>query len=122
MLNQNLYFIFRLNANKHAHSIQDITNKALGSGGLERIRPTNQQLMPTTGESKVPFSQGIVPRKGTTMPKPRWHAPWKLMRVMITCFLFRTTYPSKCTIFSLFGFFKVFLKLNYTIIILYGSI
>ena len=74
----------RLDANKHAHSIQDITNKALGSGGLERIRPTNKQLMPTTGESKVPFSQGIVPRKGTTMPKPRWHAPWKLMRVRLS--------------------------------------
>ncbi|XP_066921852.1 pleiotropic regulator 1-like [Clytia hemisphaerica] len=72
----------QIDANKHAHSIQDITNKALASGGSERIRPNNKQLMPTTGESKVPFSQGIVPRKGTTMPKPRWHAPWKLMRVV----------------------------------------
>jgi len=68
-------------ANKHAASIQDITNKALASGGLERIAPPKRALA-TTGESKVPFSQGIVTRKATTMPKPQWHAPWKLMRVI----------------------------------------
>lgn len=27
-------------------------------------------------------ASAIVPRKGNTMPKPVWHAPWKLMRVV----------------------------------------
>ena len=77
-----MFFLCRKEASKHAHSIQDITNKALASGGAERLNPNhNKQIMPVTGESKVPFSQGLMPRKGTTMPKPQWHAPWKLMRV-----------------------------------------
>lgn len=75
----------RAEANKQAASIHDITNKALASGGLERIAPDSRALA-RTGESKVPFSQGLVPRKATTMPKPRWHAPWKLMRVRHSSF------------------------------------
>ncbi|XP_002164606.2 pleiotropic regulator 1 [Hydra vulgaris] len=67
--------------NQYAAGIQDITNKALSSGGLERIAPPKRALA-TTGESKVPFSHGMIARKATTMPKPTWHAPWKLMRVV----------------------------------------
>lgn len=26
--------------------------------------------------------QSIMPRRATTMPKPKWHAPWKLYRVI----------------------------------------
>ena len=52
----------------------------MASGGSERIEPMSKALV-ATGESKTPFSQGLVPRKAPTMPKPEWHAPWKLMRV-----------------------------------------
>ena len=53
---------------------------AKASAGVERIAVPSKALV-ATGESKTPFSQGIVPRKAPTMPKPEWHAPWKLMRV-----------------------------------------
>ena len=52
----------------------------MSQGALEKLNPQSRSLA-VTGESKVPFSQGIVPRKATTMPKPQWHSPWKLMRV-----------------------------------------
>eukprot|EP00794_Sanderia_malayensis_P006893 gene6893-7671_t len=71
----------QLEANKASHGIRDIINKAMASGGSERIKPQSRELV-LTGESKTPFSQGIVPRKAPTMPKPEWHAPWKLMRVI----------------------------------------
>jgi len=70
-----------INASKASHGINDIMNKALSSGGPERLNAKSKALV-ATGESKVPFSQGIVPRKAPTMPKPDWHAPWKLMRVI----------------------------------------
>jgi len=69
-------------ANKQAAGIQDITDKALSSGGAEKISAPGSKSLTKSGESKVPFSQGLLPRKATTMPKPRWHAPWKLMRVI----------------------------------------
>jgi len=59
---------------------QDIIDKELVAAGLQAPKPTKS--LAVVGESKVPFSQGIVPRKATTMPKPTWHAPWKLMRVV----------------------------------------
>lgn len=65
-------------ANKHAPGIHEIREKA---GTLDRIAPKSK-ILGVTGESKVPFSMGIVPRKGRTLPKPTWHAPWKLMRVI----------------------------------------
>lgn len=71
--------MYRKDAKKFAPGVQDITEKALRSGGAERMGPNKS--ISITGESKVPFSQGLVPRKATTMPKPKWHAPWKLMRV-----------------------------------------
>lgn len=79
-VNQYCYFlcvIFRSDANKHAPGIHEIREKA---GTLDRIAPKSK-ILGVTGESKVPFSMGIVPRKGRTLPKPTWHAPWKLMRV-----------------------------------------
>jgi len=29
----------------------------------------------------------LVPRKAPTMPKPQWHAPWKLYRVIFYVYL-----------------------------------
>ena len=64
--------------------ISNVKDSTVSQGALEKLNPQSRSLA-VTGESKVPFSQGIVPRKATTMPKPQWHAPWKLMRV---CFRF----------------------------------
>lgn len=70
-------------ANKSSASdkpgVQDIIDKELIANGL---KSNKNKSLAVLGESKVPFSQGIVPRKATTMPKPTWHAPWKLMRVV----------------------------------------
>ncbi|XP_065059147.1 pleiotropic regulator 1-like [Rhopilema esculentum] len=70
-----------INAAKASHGVHEMMNKAKASGGAERIDAPSKALV-ATGESKTPFSQGIVPRKAQTMPKPEWHAPWKLMRVI----------------------------------------
>lgn len=56
-------------------------DSTVSQSALQKLNPQSRSLA-VTGESKVPFSQGIVPRKATTMPKPQWHAPWKLMRVV----------------------------------------
>lgn len=29
-----------------------------------------------------PGSQALAPRRAPAMPKPKWHPPWKLMRVI----------------------------------------
>ncbi len=39
-----------------------------------------QALVAVTGGTKN--SQALLPRKAPTMPKPQWHAPWKLYRVI----------------------------------------
>jgi len=70
-----------IESQKQSHGIGAVIDKALASGGPERLTPQSRALS-TTGESKTPFSQGIVPRKAPTMPKPQWHPPWKLSKVV----------------------------------------
>ena len=41
------------------------------------------QSLITVGDQKM-----LVPKKAPTMPKPEWHAPWKLYRVRICSCLF----------------------------------
>ena len=80
----------RIESQKQSHGIGAVIDKALASGGPERLTPQSRALS-TTGESKTPFSQGIVPRKAPTMPKPQWHPPWKLSKVRIDlCIFFRS--------------------------------
>ena len=82
----------RIESQKQSHGIGAVIDKALASGGPERLTPQNRALS-TTGESKTPFSQGIVPRKAPTMPKPQWHPPWKLSKVRIDlCIFFRSLF------------------------------
>ena len=38
--------------------------------------------VPSTNFSDSPSTTAIVPRKGPSMPKPSWHRPWKLSRVI----------------------------------------
>jgi len=54
---------------KTAHSIVSITERA---GLDERIRPMSNQTPPSKALSL----------RGTTLTKPQWHPPWKLMRVI----------------------------------------
>jgi len=61
---------------------QPDTSQALATTGQAASAPTNTRALAVLGESKVPFSQGIVARKAPTMPKPNWHAPWKLSKVI----------------------------------------
>lgn len=49
---------------------------ALGSEGA--VVPYSASAL--SGASTV--SAALVPRKAPTMPRPRWHAPWKLYRVI----------------------------------------
>ena len=78
--------------------ISNVKDSTVLQGALEKLNPQSSSLA-VTGESKVPFSQGIVPRKATTMPKPQWHSPWKLMRVCSCCLCVCHFYLS----FSLLG-------------------
>ena len=57
----------------------DIQQKALASGGRERLGPTSKALVATGGTKS---STALVQqKKAATLPKPQWHPPWKLMRV-----------------------------------------
>lgn len=59
----------------------EIRNKAINSGGNERLAgpQSSKALVPSDKMS----SAAIVQKRALTMPKPEWHAPWKLMRVSI---------------------------------------
>ncbi|XP_065838841.1 pleiotropic regulator 1-like [Oscarella lobularis] len=66
---------------KQSHGISSIHQKAMSSGGKERIAPTGSKaLVAVYGSGGT--KQALVPRKAPTMPKPQWHPPWKLMRVL----------------------------------------
>ncbi|XP_072039910.1 pleiotropic regulator 1-like [Amphiura filiformis] len=62
---------------KMAAGVTDIKRHA---GLEERVGPTSNALVAVTGGTKN--SQALLPRKAPTMPKPQWHAPWKLYRVI----------------------------------------
>lgn len=47
------------------------------SGSERFVTSGNSKALVTIGDQKM-----IVPRKAQTMPKPNWHPPWKLMRVI----------------------------------------
>lgn len=56
-------------------------------GGTAEIHEqTDSSVIPYTGSgtSAIPqtSSVSIIPRKAPAMPKPKWHAPWKLYRVI----------------------------------------
>lgn len=56
-----------------------IQQKALASGGKERLGPSSKALV-SVGGSKSSTAL-VQQKKAATLPKPQWHPPWKLMRV-----------------------------------------
>uniref|UniRef100_A0A6G3MEL9 Pleiotropic regulator 1 n=1 Tax=Henneguya salminicola TaxID=69463 RepID=A0A6G3MEL9_HENSL len=52
--------------------------KVIAESALLSVQESKSQ----NGESAIPFSHGLIPRKAPIMPKPMWHPPWKLMRVI----------------------------------------
>ena len=70
---------FSLQAGRKSAGIMDIQQKALASGGKERLGPSSKALVATGGTKS---STALVQqKKAATLPKPQWHPPWKLMRV-----------------------------------------
>ncbi|CAK8686552.1 unnamed protein product [Clavelina lepadiformis] len=47
----------------------------VGQRDIQKVHETNKALIAAN-------TRPIVPRKAQIMPKPRWHAPWKLYRVI----------------------------------------
>lgn len=66
-----LSLLHRIEAGKQTPGVIDIRKKAFMSGGSERLSGPDSKLS----------SSAIVQKRALTMPKPEWHAPWKLMRV-----------------------------------------
>lgn len=67
-------------AGRKSAGIMDIQQKALASGGKERLGPSSKALVATGGTKS---STALVQqKKAATLPKPQWHPPWKLMRVI----------------------------------------
>lgn len=48
---------------------------------LQTFSPMNLLHVFSTGPPNS-TSQTLIPRKAHTMPKPQWHPPWKLTRVI----------------------------------------
>ena len=57
----------------------DIRQKALSSGGQERLGLQSKALVSAGGARQS--STALAQRKLQSIPKPQWHPPWKLMRV-----------------------------------------
>lgn len=70
-------FIDRIEASKETPGVLQIRKQAMMSGGSERLTGPSKALVPAEKMS----SSAIVQKRALTMPKPEWHAPWKLMRV-----------------------------------------
>lgn len=49
-----------------------------GKNALAVASPGQQQQFSSSG----PLLNALMPRKAPSMPKPKWHAPWKLYRVL----------------------------------------
>ena len=57
----------------------EIQKKALvPAGGKEKMAPSSKALVAAEGTKSTALMQQ---RKATSLPKPQWHPPWKLMRV-----------------------------------------
>jgi pleiotropic regulator 1 len=53
------------------------------SAVVEYKAPVSSALSTTTGSGPAQFgTSAIVRRRATQVPKPKWHAPWKLKRVI----------------------------------------
>ncbi|XP_045070071.1 pleiotropic regulator 1 [Coregonus clupeaformis] len=68
----------RLDASRTAASVGDIHRHA---GGAERSHAPHSHAMSLL-EGGGTKNSSLVARKAPTMPKPQWHAPWKLFRVI----------------------------------------
>uniref|UniRef100_A0A8C7FNG4 Pleiotropic regulator 1 n=1 Tax=Oncorhynchus kisutch TaxID=8019 RepID=A0A8C7FNG4_ONCKI len=66
----------RLDASRTAAGVGDIHRNA---GGAERSSAPHSHSLLEGGGTK---NSSLVARKAPTMPKPQWHAPWKLFRVI----------------------------------------
>ncbi|GAB6032614.1 LD24662p [Chamberlinius hualienensis] len=75
----------QLNTNKDGEVLQDMALDLPTTSreymetaiAMESSRPNiSQALVPVT------TTQAIIPRKPSSMPKPKWHSPWKLYRVI----------------------------------------
>uniref|UniRef100_A0A8C7QNT2 Pleiotropic regulator 1 n=1 Tax=Oncorhynchus mykiss TaxID=8022 RepID=A0A8C7QNT2_ONCMY len=66
----------RLDASRTAAGVGDIHRNA---GGAERSPAPHSHSLLEGGATK---NSSLVARKNPTMPKPQWHAPWKLFRVI----------------------------------------
>lgn len=79
LLTNTIFCIFRVQAQRESAGVMDIQQKALASGGKERLGPSSKALVSVGGTKS---STALVQqKKAATLPKPQWHPPWKLMRV-----------------------------------------
>jgi pleiotropic regulator 1 len=69
-----------IEASKFSYGLKDIHKKAAASGGQERIGPPQSKALVQVQGTK--HAGAIMPRQTPSMPKPQWHPPWKLMRVL----------------------------------------
>ncbi|XP_033097320.1 pleiotropic regulator 1-like [Anneissia japonica] len=65
----------QLDRQRTAVSVDDIQRRA----GIPQRTGPSKALVAVSGTKN---SQALVPRKAPTMPKPKWHPPWKLYRVI----------------------------------------
>ena len=92
------FFPNRIEANKQTPGIMDIQKQAMMSGGSERLSgPQSSKALLPTDSSKL-SSSAIVQKRALTMPKPEWHAPWKLMRVSIVAW----KVSCNCNVFEIY--------------------
>ena len=52
----------------------------MGENALVPIAPSIPAVVPIPPANTV--TQTIIPKRNPTMPKPKWHPPWKLYRVI----------------------------------------
>lgn len=70
----------QLQSQKESTGVLAIQQKASVSGGKERLGPPSKALVSVGGNKSS--TALIQQKKAATLPKPQWHPPWKLMRVI----------------------------------------
>lgn len=70
----NMLALVRSEGTPTGASVEDIQRNA---GNPERFAPGPGKALVSIGDQKM-----LVPKKAATMPKPNWHPPWKLYRVI----------------------------------------